>query len=253
MSALFTLMNNSYQVPIQGNISQIPPTLLRFISTIGECREERRLREEKEDETNKQILPTGSYGVYDTIDHFVNFYYGFPSTRKDQFTQMLTKIFTGILVPWSGNQVINSRGNGLCAYNCLFMFLTMTRPDILDLFDSNDNFPKFKQYVRDMAVESLDTEIKEFMEPLIDDPSTPDLDPILTSFVDFTGISILMVNINDNTFTFTVSKFSHKDFPSDHIVLIRKACHLMFVHGNGNYTGRQQIYQQIDKNTDVNK
>ena len=100
-----------------------------------------------------------------------------------------------------------------------------------------------------MAVNSLDQEIREVMIPLIDDPSTPDLDPIFTSFVNFTGINILMININNNTFSMTKSKFVHKDFPTDHIVIIRNASHLMFVHSNSNYTQRQQMYQQIDSNT----
>jgi hypothetical protein len=234
----------------QGNLSKIPINLLRFISTTGECPEERKTRENLEDELGHQIISKSFYyGVFDTIDNFVNFYFGVPSSNKDQYTQLLSKIFVDVLVPWSGNQVINSRGNGLCAYNCLYMFLSMTRPDILELYDVNSKFAEFKQFVRDMAVNSLDEEIREVMIPLIDDISNPDLDPIFTSFVNFTGINILMININNNTFTFNKSKFTHKDFPTDHIVIIRNASHLMFLHSNKDYTHRQQLYQQIDSNT----
>lgn len=248
--AIQTDTNNvQYQNPKQGNLSQIPIRLLRFISTTGECPEQRKARETQEDESGQQISSESFYyGVYDTVDHFVSFYYGVPSARKDRYSQLLNKIFAGILVPWSGNQVINSRGNGLCAYNCLYMFLTMTRPDILELYGANGEFTEFKKTVRDMAVNSLDLEIREFMVPLIDDPSTPDLDPIFTAFVDFTGINILMVNINDNAFTCTKSKFTHKDFPTDHLVIIRKACHLMFLHSNKDYSHRQRMYQQVDLN-----
>ena len=243
--------NIQYPISKYGNLSQIPPNLLLFISTTGECIDERKEREKQETESGElKNSDSFYYGVYDTIYHFVNYYYGSSSSRKDQFTQMLNKIFTGILIPGSGsgNQVINSRGNGLCAYNCLYMFLIMSRPDILDLYDDNKDFRIFKQKVRDMAVNSLDSAIKEVMIPLIDDPNTPDLDPIFTSFVDFTGINILMVNINDNTFSCTKSKFTHKDFPSDHIVIIRKADHLMFLHSNKDYTYRQLLYQQVDSN-----
>jgi len=235
----------------QGNLSKIPTNLLRFISTTGECPEERKAREKQEDELGHGMIMSESFyfGVYDTIDQFVGFYYGGPSSNRDQFTQLLNRIFAGVLVPQTGNQVINSRGNGLCAYNSLYMFLTMTRPDILSLYDVENKFDGFKQFVRDMAVNSLDQEIREVMIPLIDDPSTPDLDPIFTSFVNFTGINILMININDNTFTFTKSKFTHKDFPTDHIVIIRKASHLMFLHSDSDYTHRQQMYQIIDSNT----
>lgn len=240
--------SNTFNVN-QGSLTQIPVKLLRFISTTGECPEQRKDREKQEDETSQQIFSESFYyGVYDTVDHFINFYYGAPSARKDQYTQLLNKIFAGILVPWSGNKVINSRGNGLCAYNCLYMFLVMTRPDILELFDSGEDFSKFKEKVRDMAVNTLDLEIRDFMIPLIDDPSTPDLDPIFTSFVNFTGINILMVNINDNAFTVTKSKFSHQDFPSDYLVVVRKACHLMFLHSNKDYTYRQHLYQRVDAN-----
>lgn len=239
------MANSTYQ----GNLLKIPTNLLRFISTTGECPEQRKAREKQEDETAQEIFSESFYyGVYDTVDHFINFYYGGPSARKDQYTQLLNKIFAGILVPWSGNKVINSRGNGLCAYNCLYMFLVMTRPDILKLFDYGEDFSKFKEKVRDMAVNNLDPEIRDFMVPLVDDPSTPDLDPIFTAFVNFTGINILMVNINDNNFTVTKSKFTHKNFPSDHIVIIRKACHLMFLHSTKDYTHRQQLYQRVDAN-----
>ncbi len=245
--------NTQYLNSKHGKLSQIPTRLLRYISTTGECPEQRKERENKEDETNQQINSDSFYyGVYDTIDHFVNFYYGPDSSRKDQFTQLLNKIFAGVLVPWSGNQVINSRGNGLCAYNSFYMFLTMERPDILELYDLNSDLTKqfddFKQKVRDMAVNSLDSSIRDFMIPLIDDPSTPDLDPIFTTFVDFTGINILMVNIDINTFKCTKSKFTHKDFPSDHIVLIRRAEHLMFLHSTKDYTHRQLLYQRVDSN-----
>lgn len=235
----------------QGNLSKIPTNLLRFISTTGECPEQRKARENQEDELGHGIISESFYyGVYDTIDHFVGFYFGMhSSSNKEHFTQLLGKIFAGILVPLSNNQVINSRGNGLCAYNCLYMFLTMTRPDILELYDVESKFAGFKEFVRDMAVNSLDQEIREIMVPLIDDPSTPDLDPIFTSFVNFTGINILMIYINDNTFTFNKSKFVHKDFPTDHIVIIRKASHLMFLHSDSDYTQRQQLYQLIDSNT----
>lgn len=237
------MANSTYQ----GNLLKIPTNLLRFISTTGECPEQRKTREKLEDELSHPIMSDSFYyGVYDTVEHFINFYYGGPSARKDQYTQLLNKIFAGILVPWSGNKVINSRGNGLCAYNCLYMFLVMSRPDILKLFGVDREFPKFKEAVRDMAVNSLDEEIREFMVPLIDDPSTPDLDPIFTSFVNFTGINILMININDNTFTFNKSKFVHKDFPTDHLVIIRKACHLMFLHSSKDYTHRQQLYQRVN-------
>ncbi len=233
----------------QGSLTQIPVKLLRFISTTGECPEQRKTREKQEDQISQQIFSESFYyGVYDTVDQFINFYFGGPSARKTQYTQLLNKIFAGILIPWSGNKVINSRGNGLCAYNCLYMFLLMTRPDILKLFNCGEDFFQFKEKVRNMAVNSLDKEIKDFMIPLIDDPSTPDLDPIFTSFVDFTGINILMVNINDNTFTVTKSKFSHRDFPLDYLVIIRKACHLMFLHSNKDYTHRQQLYQRVDAN-----
>ena len=60
------------------------------------------------------------------------------------------------------------------------MFLTISRKDILDLYDIT-NFIEFKNSIRHMAVNSISEDIKEFMEPLIDDPNTPDLDPILTS------------------------------------------------------------------------
>jgi len=128
------------------------------------------------------------------------------------------------------------------------MFLTMNRPDILELFDSDGKFHKFKMRLRDMAVNSLDPKVKDFITPLIDNPSTPDLDPIFTAFVDFTGINILMININDNTFTFNKSKFEHRNFPSDYIVIIRKACHLMYIHSKKDFTHRQLMYQTIDTN-----
>ena len=247
--AQFETQNNQYQNPKQGNLSKIPNRLLRYIATTGECPEQRKERESREDETNSLIIAdTYYFGVYDTVNHFISFYYGVQSARKDRYTEMLNKLFNGILVPWSGNQVINTRGNGLCVYNCLYMFLTMTRPDILALFDCGEIFSDFKTKVRDMAVNSLDPEIKEFMTPLIDDPSTPDLDPIFTSFVDFTGINIIMININDNTFTFNKTKFEHKDFPTDYIVIIRKACHLMYLHTTSNITHRQHMYQLIDSN-----
>jgi hypothetical protein len=262
--------NNNHVNDLHGNLTQIPVHLLRFISTTGECSEQRKERERKEDETNQQSKSNSFYyGVYDTVNHFVNYYYGPSSSRKNQFTQLLNKIFSGILIAQSqpsleselinqantnnqtntNNQVINSRGNGLCAYNCLYMFLTMSRPDILDLYDTND-FAVFKQKIRDMAVYSLDSEIREFMIPLIDDPSTPDLDPIFTSFVNFTGINILMININDNTFMYTKSQFTnnYKAPPSDYLVIIRKAEHLMFLHSNKDFTHRQLLYQQIESN-----
>lgn len=241
---------NLYKNPTQGNLSKIPSKLFRFIATTGECPEQRIQREKQEDKLNEQVVESDSFyfGVYDTVEHFVNFYYGFHTTRREQFTKMLNKIFAGVLIPWSSNQVINARGNGLCAYNCLYMFLTMNRPDILELFDSGGKFSEFKTKVRDMAVNSLDPEIKEFMTPLVDDPSTPDLDPIFTAFVAFTGINILMVNINDNAFTFTKSKFEHKNFPCDYIVIIRKACHLMYLHSKKDFTHRQLMYQIIESN-----
>jgi len=247
MSSLSSTNNNIYQ----GNLSEIPDSLLKFISTTGECPEQRKIREINEEE-KKQLIPSDSYyyGVYDTIDHFVNFYYGYTSHNKKKFTELLNKIFKDVLVPWSGNQVINSRGNGLCAYNCLYMFLIMSRPDILNLYDINEKFTEFKSSVRNMAVEYLDPEIRECMTPLIDDTSTPDLDPIFTSFVNFTGINILMININDNTFMYTKSQFTnnYKAPPSDYLVIIRKAEHLMFLHSNKNFTHRQLLYQQIESN-----
>ena len=246
MTSLSSTNNNIYQ----GNLSKIPNNLLRFISTTGECPKQRKTRELDEDK-DEQIKPSELYyyGVYDTINHFVNFYYGQSSSNKNKFTELLNKIFKNVLVPWSGNQVINSRGNGLCAYNCLYMFLIMSRPDILNLYDIKEKFTEFKNSVRNMAVEYLDPEIREFMIPLIDDTSTPDLDPIFTSFVNFTGIYILMISINNNEFTISKTKFINDYYPNDHIVIIRNASHLMFLHSNSNYTHREKLYNLIDSNT----
>lgn len=246
------ILNDSSTNTYHGNIYKIPFGLLQYVATTGECPEQRREREQREESCGvtayRPVPGQFYYGVYDTVEHFVKFYFGFPSARETKFRTMLNRIFAGVLVPWSGNQVINTRGNGLCAYNCLYMFLSITRPDILELFDSGKRFAEFKSSVRDMAIQSLDPDIRDFMTPLVDDPSTPDLDPIFTAFVDFTEINILMISINDNSFTWTKTKFSHRDYPSDHIVIIRKACHLMYLQTNSNYTHRQQMYQLIDSN-----
>lgn len=235
-----------------GNITKIPFKLLKYISTNGECPEERKQRELIEGTnhicTHQPLSDKYYFGIYDSIDQFTNWYFSAPTPGRIKFESILNKIFAGVL--GSGlNQVINSRGNGLCAYNCFYLFLKTTRPDILDLFGSSVEFNEFKLIIRDMAVGLLNPEIKDFMISLIDDPSTPDLDPIFNAFVDFTGINILMININNNEYTYTKSKFSHRDFPSDYLVLIRNACHLMYLHTTGDFTHRQHMYQLVDSNS----
>lgn len=242
-------LNNNIKSTCQGDISDIPRDLLRYIATTGECPSERIIREQIEDETQELIISDSfSYGVFDTIDQFVNFYFGpYDNIRRQSFTELLEKIFANT-IPSPISSIINSRGNSLCVYNCLYMFLKLSRPDILVLFSPDSSFTQFRENLYTMAINSLPEEIKDFMIPLISDPSTPDLDPIFTSFVDYTGINVLMININSNNFTYNISKFEHKDFPNDHIVFIRNASHLMFFHTCGDYTERQQISQVIEKN-----
>jgi hypothetical protein len=243
------LNNNTTTTICQGDISNIPRDLLRYIATSGECPRERIIREQTEDKTQELIISDSfSYGVFDTVEQFVNFYFGpYVNIRRQYFTELLEKIFADTL-PSPTCSIINSRGNGLCVYNCLYMFLKLSRPDILVLFSPDSTFTQFRENLYTMAINSLPKEIKDFMIPLISDPSTPDLDPIFTSFVDYTGINVLMININSNNFTYNISKFDHKDFPNDYIVFIRNSSHLMFYHTCGDYTERQRISQVIEKN-----
>lgn len=247
------VMNNNINTIYQGDISKFSKEILRYISTTGECPKDRKKREDLEDELQELIFSDSfSYGVFDTIEQFVNFYFH-PyevNTRRQNFTTLLEKIFNNTL-PLDNCTIINSRGNGLCVYNCLYMFLKLSRPDILDLFFEDCSFDLFKANLYTRAINMLPQEIRNFMIPLISDPSTPDLDPILTSFVDYTGINIIMININNNNFTYNLSKFDHKDFPNDYVVLIRNACHVMFFHVGEDYTRRQKIAQIIERNCKI--
>lgn len=246
-------MSSFGRIPI--NITNLPLWMLRFIATNGEDSIERELREKLEDEIGQPIFNSDvTYFVFSSANEINNFY--FPrfdptSQRHIMFTGMINKIFASIFDNNFGVQLISARGNGLCAYSCLFMFLKTSRPDILDLFGT-ENFSVFRQTVRDMAVNNLNPEIRENVEELIDDVSCPELDPIFTAFVEFTGIAIITVKIDSNVNKYNISKFEHRDFPQDHIVIIRNSAHIMFLHTNFNftdgYTKRQQIFQQIERN-----
>ena len=233
-------LKSRYNMIGSGRYELLPHNLLQYVSS-NETPEERQIRERKRPHD-------GPYNVFDSIEELTDYYFNDSSPKKRPLFQLFVKLFERIFIPDYRIQIINSRGNGLCAYNSLYMYLQLTgKQDIIKIITQDDtlNFDKFRENLRQMAINTLDESIKEFMVPLIDDTNAPELQPIFNAFVSITGINILVIDVNTDTLINQFFIFEHTS-PIDYIVLLRKGSHVMLIH---TYTNdiyiRQQIYQNI--------
>ena len=223
-----------------GDYSLIRRDLLQYVSS-NETPRDRQIRE-------KQNPHNGPYTVFDSIEELTDFYIRDDSDRKRQLLKLFNRFFGQIFIPENRMQLINTRGNGLCAYNSLYMYLQLTdKQEIIKIItnDGTDNFESFRLQLRDLTIKTLPIEIKDTMIPFIDDTNHPELQPIFNAFTQMTGINIILIDINITTFKHKIYKFEDKT-PWDYIVLLRIPAHVMLIHSHTNeFRIRQQIYQQF--------
>lgn len=225
-----------------GNARLIPPILLEYVSF-------------SEQHGNIQ------YNLYDNIKELTDSYIlDDNSPRKRSLLELFNKLFGEMFIESHPMQIINTRGNGFCAYNSLYMYLQLTdKQEIIKIItnDDTDRFESFRQQLNLLTKKVLfkDKPLyyteEIFQETLIgiDDMNAPYVEPIFKAFTQMTGINIILIEANEKNNIFNSTIHTYKDeAPWDYIVLLKKASHIMLIHSHRNeFRIRKQIYENITR------
>ena len=236
-----------------GLIDTIPRDLLQFISS-AEIPEERIARE--------KINPyEGPYHIFDNIEELTQYYINPDSDKYQNVLKLFNAKLSSIFNPIYATQIINSRGNGLCAYNSLYMYLKLTdKQEIIRIITGgSDKFEDFhralNRFTKDILL--LDRHIYGdlYDETLrgLDDENAPYVEPIFKTFNKITGINILLIDATkqrDSQYNFTIYNFKVEDeipdeTPWDYIMLLKTAAHIMLIHSHGEFSSRKEMYENF--------
>ena len=212
--------------------------LLRFVSTEGEVPSERKAREENEDRTGQLFQPPGPYQIFDSHNELTT-----NSFAIRRYNTIFNRIFN-VENPGSV-QLINSRGNGLCGYNSIWIFLnlvfspfTLTFDQLLESLQIND---RVRNYLIAVRPEVVEDDIKATML----DTNTPNIEPHIYYFSEIFKLNFMVLDIENSDGNCNYSSHASN---IDSIIVVKKGGHFMLLF---NYLGpeeRLRTFNQIIEN-----
>ncbi len=163
--------------------------------------------------------------------------------------------------------LINSRGDGHCFNNSLFIFTSMTKiydSKFLNLFATAElddynitigNFISSQLVLADKYIDSqkLDPIRKQNYKSEIRDPNTPEIYPFLYNYSNLFNCNVLIVSVHSDTFEILSKTYENPTNPTnrasepDHVVLIQKGrCHFqVLVLHNSTREQRKKLYDDV--------
>lgn len=220
----------------------------------------------------------GSLDIFTNFETFLSQWVKFltrngkPTTESNPGFEVIRRNAGQLYIPLFGKYrnllLINSRGDGHCFNNSLFIFTSMINTKIsdskflqlivraeLELDDFNitiENFISSQLVLADKYIESKNmVPIKTEQDKMeIRDPNTPEIYPFLHNYSNIFNCNVLVISVDTNTYKIESKTYENPTSPNsetEHVVIIQKGrshFQVLILHDS---TGeqRKQLYHDV--------